>query len=70
MSKKLTDFRIFITTSDFTKEARDYAAMIDSKIVLIDGKQLAQYMIDFSVGVATVSTYEIKRLDSDYFTDE
>ncbi|MGE0083903.1 MAG: restriction endonuclease [Desulfococcaceae bacterium] len=61
---------IFITTSDFTKEARDYAAMIDSKIVLIDGKQLAQYMIDFSVGVTTVSTYEIKKLDSDYFTDE
>jgi len=61
---------IFITTSDFTKEAREYAAMIESKIVLIDGKQLAQYMIDFNVGVSTVSSYEIKKLDSDYFTDE
>ncbi|MEZ4525936.1 MAG: restriction endonuclease [Desulfobacterales bacterium] len=61
---------IFITTSDFSKEARDYAAMIENKIVLIDGKQLAQYMIDFNVGVTTVSTYEIKKLDSDYFTDE
>lgn len=61
---------IFITTSDFTKEAREYAALIETKIVLIDGKQLARYMIDFNVGVTTVSAYEIKKLDTDYFTGE
>lgn len=60
---------IFITTSDFSQQAREYAASIDSKIVLIDGRQLAEYMIDFGVGVATEAIYEVKRLDSDYFTE-
>lgn len=60
---------IFITTSRFCDTAKDFAANIDSKIILIDGQQLAQYMIDFGVGVATDAVYEIKRLDSDYFTD-
>jgi restriction system protein len=44
--------------------------IIDSKIVLIDGQELAQLMIDNHVGVSTVSIYEIKKIDSDYFTDE
>lgn len=61
---------VFITTSTFSQEARDYVAVIDSKIVLIDGQQLAQYMIDSNVGVSTVAIYEIKKMDSDYFTDE
>ncbi len=61
---------IFITTSDFSREAYDYATRIDSKIVLIDGEQLAQLMIDHSVGVSPVATYEIKKIDSDYFTEE
>lgn len=43
---------------------------IESKIVLIDGKQLAQFMIDHNIGVAPVSSFEIKRVDSDYFIDE
>jgi len=59
---------IFITTSDYTKEARDYARVIDSRIILIDGRELAQMMIDYSVGVSPVDTYEIKNVDSDYFT--
>lgn len=58
---------IFITTSTFSQEARDYVSQIDSKIVLIDGKRLAELMIDYDVGVATVSTYQLKRVDSDYF---
>ena len=58
---------VFITTSDFTKEARAYAANIDKKIVLIDGMWLAKLMIEFNVGVVSVGTYEVKRLDSDYF---
>jgi restriction system protein len=58
---------VFITTSDFTKDARAYAANIDKKIVLIDGMWLAKLMIEFNVGVVSVGTYEVKRLDSDYF---
>ena len=61
---------VFITTSDFSEGARAFAASIDSKIILVDGKQLADMMIDFSVGVATDATYELKRLDSDYFSEE
>ena len=61
---------IFITTSNFSKEASEYVKNIDSKIILIDGEQLAQFMIDSDVGVSPVSIYEVKRIDSDYFTDE
>ena len=61
---------VFITTSDFTREARDYVTSIDSKIVLIDGHQLAQFMIDYNVGVSVTKSYEIKRVDSDYFAEE
>jgi len=60
---------IFITTSRFCDTAREFVANIDSKIILVDGQQLAGYMIDFGVGVATDGVYELKRLDSDYFTD-
>lgn len=61
---------VFITTSDFSKDAHDYAARIDSKIVLIDGEQLAQFMIDHNIGVTPVANYEVKRIDSDYFSEE
>jgi restriction system protein len=61
---------IFITTSDFSKHAHEYVSAIESKIILIDGQQLAQLMIDFGVGVSTDAVYEVKRLDSDYFTEE
>jgi len=61
---------IMITTSNFSKEALDYASRIDSKIVLIDGEQLAQLMIDHSLGVSPMAAYEIKKIDTDYFTEE
>ncbi|MGH1392665.1 MAG: restriction endonuclease [Trichormus sp.] len=61
---------VFITTSKFSQDAKDYVALIDSKIVLIDGQELAQLMIDNNVGVSTISTYEIKKIDLDFFTDE
>ncbi|MFH1821508.1 MAG: restriction endonuclease, partial [Methanobacteriota archaeon] len=61
---------IFITTSNFTKEAEDYVSNIDTKIVLIYGEQLAQLMIDYDIGVSKETNYEIKRLDSDYFSEE
>jgi len=60
---------IFITTSDFSKEALDFVSRIDSTIVLINGQTLAQHMIDHGVGVSTVASYEVKKIDSDYFLD-
>jgi restriction system protein len=61
---------IFITTSAFSQDALDYVSRIDAKIVLMDGDTLAQLMIDFNIGVATVDAYELKRIDSDYFTED
>lgn len=61
---------VFITTSGFSKEAMTYASQMDTKIVLIDGEQLAQYMIDYNLGVSVQNTYEIKKIDSDYFEEE
>jgi restriction system protein len=61
---------IFITTSDFSKEAIDYATRIDNRIVLIDGETLWNLMIDCGLGVSTVATYEVKRIDNDYFDEE
>lgn len=60
---------IFITTSDFSKQARDYASAIESSVVLIDGEMLAGLMIDHDVGTTVESSYEIKRVDSDYFDE-
>lgn len=61
---------IFVTTSSFSREARDFAGAIDSKLVLIDGGELANLMIDNGIGVAKVASYEVKRLDLDYFTQD
>lgn len=58
---------IFITTTKFSDEAKRYASSIDTKVVLIDGKRLANLMIDHNVGVSEQTVYEIKSLDSDYF---
>lgn len=60
---------VFITTSSYTAEAVDYASRIDTKVVLIDGKQLASLMIDFDVGVSISASYAVKRIDSDYFEE-
>jgi restriction system protein len=60
---------IFITTSYFTQEALHYTSMIENKVVLIDGETLAKLMIDNNVGVSAIATYEIKRVDSDYFAE-
>ena len=60
---------VFITTSSFSKEAQDYVSRIDKKIVLIDGQQLASLMFDFSIGVSRVASFEVKRVDGDYFVE-
>ncbi|MBM4006463.1 MAG: restriction endonuclease [Planctomycetes bacterium] len=61
---------VFITTSAFSAEAVDYVTRIDPRVVLIDGKQLAEYMIDHNLGVSTKSTFELKRVDTDFFSEE
>lgn len=62
---------IFITTSTFSESAIQYAKdLVSKKIILIDGIQLANYMIEFNLGVSTDIVYEIKRIDSDYFLEE
>jgi restriction system protein len=60
---------IFITTSRFTDDARSYISQIGSKIVLIDGEQLTNLMIEHDVGVSTVSMYPVKKIDTDYFDE-
>lgn len=61
---------VFITTGKFSEEAHEYVKSIDPKVILIDGRALADYMIDFNLGTSTGVTYEIKRIDSDYFAEE
>lgn len=61
---------VFITTSWFTQEAKDYAGSSQYKVVLIDGERLADLMIEHGLGVSVVATYLIKRIDSDFFSEE
>lgn len=61
---------VFITTSTFTDKAIKYVQQINTKVILIDGESLAQYMIDFDVGVSRESVYEVKKIDTDYFSDD
>jgi restriction system protein len=61
---------VFLTTAAFSADAIDFASRIDSKVVLIDGPTLAKYMVDHNVGVSLSQTYEVKRIDSDYFIEE
>jgi len=61
---------ILITTSNFNPAATNFAERSSKRIVLINGTQLAQLMIEHNVGVSTVETYEIKRIDSDYFIQD
>lgn len=61
---------VLITTSQFSSDAKEYVDRIEKKIVLIDGEQLAQLMIDHNVGVTVQNTYVLKRVDGDYFEEE
>ncbi|MHB8119572.1 MAG: restriction endonuclease [Methanothrix sp.] len=58
---------VLITTSQFSPDAREYVNHIGMKIVLIDGHELADLMIDYSVGVSPHATYIVKRVDLDFF---
>ena len=61
---------VFITTGTFTRDAEQYVSTIDPKVVLIDGSRLVDLMIDHNMGVSTVDTYEIKKIDTDFFLEE
>lgn len=61
---------VFITTSDFTKEVQEYVKNITNKVVLMNGFNLARLMIENNVGVSKAATYEVKKIDSDYFVDD
>jgi restriction system protein len=61
---------IFITTSIFSRAAVEYAAGLETKVILIDGAKLTELMFDHGVGVAAVNSYAVKRIDSDFFSEE
>jgi restriction system protein len=61
---------VFITTSFFSKDAENFVKTIQHKVVLIDGATLAQYMVDYDLGVTKEITYDIKRIDNDFFVEE
>lgn len=62
---------LFITTSDFTKGAREFVEkQLNQKIILVNGQRLMKYMIDYNVGVSVENIVEIKRIDMDYFNNE
>jgi len=62
---------LFVTTAKFSKEAREYAKrQLTTKVILVDGLKLAELMIEYNLGVTTVSTYEIKKIDTDFFADQ
>jgi len=61
---------IFMTTSTFSKAAVEYATGLETKVILIDGAQLTELMFDHGVGVAAVNSYAVKRIDSDFFSEE
>lgn len=60
---------VFITTSTFSSEAISYVTQIESKIVLIDGRELAKLMIEFNVGVEVQNSYTVKRVNTDFFNE-
>jgi restriction system protein len=60
---------IFITTGSFSRDVLEFSSRIDSEIVLIDGKKLVDLMIDHNIGVSIVKSYEMKKIDSDYFEE-
>ena len=61
---------VFITTSNFSKEALEFASMIEKRIVLINGEQLTELMLEHNLGVSIKQVFEVKTLDSDYFIED
>lgn len=71
LAKRSASKGVFITTARFSDKAREFVnGLPNTVVVLIDGKELVELMIKYNVGVAIEETYEVKRIDSDYFFDE
>ena len=60
---------VFITTSDFTTEAREFVTNIEAKIILLSGAQVAELLWENNIGITTSISYEVKKMDFDYFTE-
>lgn len=60
---------VFVTTSNFSKQATDYAKALQQRIILIDGVRLSELMIEFGVGVRVSRVVQVKRLDEDFFSE-
>ena len=60
---------VFVTTSSFSKQAEDYARQVAKRIILIDGDELSRLLVEHDVGVRSEQTFELKRVDEDYFED-
>lgn len=61
---------VLITTSSFSQDALNFVRSIEKRIVLIDGRRLTKLMVQHGLGVSTTVTYDLKKVDSDYFQDE
>ncbi|MDP3763356.1 MAG: restriction endonuclease [bacterium] len=61
---------VVITTSHFTNEAKEYVKHIPHRIILIDGESLSQFLIDYDIGVSRITSYDVKKVDSDYFIED
>lgn len=61
---------VFITTSKFSKEANAYAASLENRVILINGEQLTEFMFEYGLGVSTINTYVVKRVDNDFFGED
>ncbi len=61
---------VFITTGKFTDNAFEYVRTIDPKVILNDGRNLAEFMINFNLGTSTTASYEVKKIDTDYFVED
>jgi restriction system protein len=70
LSGKRAKKGVFITTGKFSEDALAYAEKVEHKVILIDGRSLAEYMIDFNIGTSTIASFQVKRIDSDYFSEE
>lgn len=69
MAGKKASKGVFITTSEFNGNATDYAEGLHQKVILIDGRRLAELMIEHGIGVSEEHAYSVKKIDSDYFEE-
>ena len=61
---------VFITTSKFSREATAYAASLENRVILFDGDRLTDLMFEYGLGVSTLNTYAVKRVDNDFFDED